>query len=89
MYKEGLSVETIAEKRELKPTTIFSHLAKLYAAGEDVDIYDFITKQEVDTIRKAKKDLGAPNALKPYFDYFNEQMGYDKIRLALSILERE
>lgn len=89
MYKEGLSIETIAEKRELKPGTIFSHLAKLYAAGEDVDIRDFITTQEVDSVRKAKEELESPNALKPYFDHFNEQMGYDKIRLALSILERE
>jgi len=28
LYKEGKSIEEIAELRKLKPTTIFSHLAK-------------------------------------------------------------
>ncbi|MCG2461029.1 DNA helicase RecQ [Flavobacteriaceae bacterium F89] len=89
MYKEGLALEEIAEKRGLKPTTIFFHIAKLYGDGEEVDIYKFITKQEVESVRKAKVILEGPEALKPYFDHFEEQMGYDKIRMALSVLERE
>lgn len=89
MYKEGLSIQAIAEKRDLKSNTIFSHIAKLYGNGEDIDIYDFITEQEVDAVRKAKVVLENPDALKPYFDHFGEQMEYDKIRMALRILERE
>jgi ATP-dependent DNA helicase RecQ len=89
MYKKGLSIQAIAEKRDLKSNTIFSHIAKLYGNGEDIDIYDFITEQEVDAVRKAKVVLENPDALKPYFDHFGEQMEYDKIRMALRILERE
>jgi superfamily II DNA/RNA helicase len=33
--------------------------------------------------------LQNPNALKPYFEYFEEQLPYDKIRLALAIIEKE
>ena len=33
--------------------------------------------------------LENPNALKPYFEYFEEQLPYDKIRLALAIIEKE
>lgn len=89
LYKEGLSINEISEKRSLKPTTIFSHIAKLYTDGEPIDIYDFVDKNQVEAVKKAKTELEDPPALKPYFDHFNEQMDYSTIRLALSILERE
>ena len=75
-----------AEKRNLSPTTIFSHLAKLYADGKDINIYDFVTKDEVELVRKAKEALRSPETLRPYFDYFNAEMDYFKIRLALTII---
>jgi len=89
LYKEGFSIEEIAVKRNLKSTTIFSHLAKLYTDGKDIDIYDFVNKEEVEGVRKAKIELENPPALKPYFDLFEGQMEYFKIRLALSIIEKE
>ena len=33
--------------------------------------------------------LANPKALKEYFEYFNEQIDYFKIRLALSVVEKE
>ncbi len=87
LYKEGLSIDEIAKKRNLSPTTIFSHLAKLYADGKDINIYNFVSKEEVDQLRKAKEALDSPTTLKPYFDYFKQEMDYFKIRLALTIIE--
>ncbi|NOR27172.1 MAG: DNA helicase RecQ [Lutibacter sp.] len=89
LYKEGLTIDEIAKKRNLKPTTIFSHLAKLFTDGEDIDIYNFVTKEEVETVRKAQDKLENPPALKPYFEYLNEKMEYFKIRLALTIIDKE
>ena len=89
LYKEGLTIDEIATKRNLKSTTIFSHLAKLYADGKDIDIYDFVTKEEVDKVRDAKDELENPQALKPYFEYLNAEIEYFKIRLALTIIESE
>jgi len=86
LYKEGFSIEEISEKRDLKSATIFSHLAKLYADGKDIDLYQFLSNEEVEMVRKAKEVLENPEALKPYFDYFKEEMDYSKIRLALTIL---
>ncbi|MBD0825228.1 DNA helicase RecQ [Aestuariibaculum marinum] len=88
LYKQGLSVEEISIKRKLKAPTIYSHIAKLYKDGKAINIYDFVTKSEVAAVKKAYKELDAPSALKPYFDYFNEQMDYFKIRLALSVIEK-
>lgn len=89
MFQQGLSIGEIAEKRNLTSTTIFSHIAKLYLDGKPINIYDFIDKDEVEAVKKAKKELENPPALKPYFDHFEAQIEYYKIRLALSIIEKE
>jgi len=89
LYKEGFSIEEIAVKRNLKSTTIFSHLAKLYSDGKDIDIYNFVNNEEVEKVRKAKIELENPPALKPYFDYLNGEIEYFKIRLALTIIDKD
>ena len=89
LYKNGLSVEEIAQKRKLGLSTIMSHLAKLYVDGAEVDLNPFISKEEVSQIAEAQIKLEFPNTLKPYFDYLEEKIDYGKIRLALAILEKE
>ncbi len=89
LMQQGLSITEIAEKRKLKETTIYSHIAKLYSDGKDVDIYNYIDKDEVEVVRKAKKELEDPDTLRPYFEFLEEKVDYFKIRLALSILDKE
>ena len=89
MYKQGMSIEAIAEARDIKAPTVFSHLSKLYSEGKDIDMCQFVTKAEVSLVKKAKKELNSPEGLKPYFEYFKEELEYSKIRLALTILEKE
>ena len=89
LYKEGLSIDEIAEKRNLKSTTIFSHLAKLYTDGKKIDIYSFVTTEEVEKVRKSKDELESPDALKPYYEHLNAEVEYFKIRLALTIIDKE
>jgi len=89
LYQEGLSIDEIAEKRKLTTTTIFSHIAKLYTDGRDINIDELVSTSEVDSVREAKKELDNPNALRPYFEHFNEQLDYFKIRLALSVIAKE
>lgn len=89
LYQSGLSVEEISKKRKLGLSTIMSHLAKLYVDGASIDLKPFISKEEVSQIAEAQIKLEYPNALKPYFDYFEEKIDYGKIRLALATLEKE
>jgi ATP-dependent DNA helicase RecQ len=89
MFQSGMSVEEIAIKRKLGLPTIISHLAKLYSDGHPIDLSVFINEQEIAKIAKAKIKLASPTALKPYFDFFEEQLSYDKIRVGLVILEKE
>ena len=89
MYQSGLSVEEIAGKRNLGISTIISHLAKLYTDGHPIDLSIYVTKEEISKIAEAKIKLESPNALKPYFDYFEEQIAYDKIRIGLAMIEKK
>ena len=89
LFKTGVTVEEIAEIRELKPNTILAHLEKLYHDGKDMDIYQLISKEDVTKVAEAKKELQDPDALKPYYEYFEEKMEYSTIRLALSVIEKE
>ncbi len=90
LYQSGLSPEAIAQKRNLSSTTVFSHLVKLYQNGETIDLNRYITKEELTKLEHAKKEvvLENPTAIKPYFDYFEEQISYEKIRIGLAILEK-
>ncbi|PXY47397.1 DNA helicase RecQ [Flavobacterium hydrophilum] len=89
MFEKGVSVEEIAEKRKLGLSTVISHLAKLYLDGVDIDVSQFISDDEVAQLEKAQAELENPNALKPYYDHFEEKMGYDKIRFGLAVLEKQ
>lgn len=88
LYKKGMSVNEIAVERSLNPVTIFSHIAKLFADGKAIDLYDFVTKEEVEKVKIAKKELGSPDMLKPYYEYFEDKVGYTTIRMALAILSK-
>ncbi|MCZ8228553.1 DNA helicase RecQ [Flavobacterium sp.] len=89
LFQTGLSVDEIATKRNLGISTIASHLAKLYIDGHPIDLSSYINPEEIAKINEAKIKLEAPNALKPYFEYFEEQVPYEKIRMALAIIEKE
>jgi len=89
LFQNGLSVKEIAEQRNLGDTTIISHLAKLYVDGNNIDLSQFVSDDEILSIEKAQIELENPNALRPYFEYFEEKMSYDKIRFGLAFLERK
>ena len=89
LYQTGLSTDEISIKRKVSVTTVISHLAKLYSDGIAIDFSKFVTNEEVSMIKEAQVILEFPTALKPYFDYFEEKIAYDKIRISLAIIEKE
>jgi ATP-dependent DNA helicase RecQ len=89
LYNEGFTAEEIAVKRKLGIGTIMSHFAKLYLDGASIDLNQFISEEEVHLIANASITLEKPTALKPYFDYFEEKISYEKIRIGLAIIEKK
>ncbi|MCK4906458.1 MAG: helix-turn-helix domain-containing protein, partial [Spirochaetes bacterium] len=88
-YKQGLTAKEIAGKRGLNISTIYSHLAQLYENGENIDIQNMIDKSELQTVLQAIKQIGIPEKLKTMYDYLNQSVEYDKIRLAIAYHNRE
>ena len=88
LFAQGISVEEIAEQRSLKPVTVISHLCKCYLDGKPVNLHQFISADELAQIKAQKALLGDPQELKPYYEALNEQIPYERIRIALTLLSR-
>lgn len=88
LFQSGLKAEEIALKRKLGLGTIMSHFAKLYLDGQGIDLQQFVSQEEVKLVKEAKTKLRSPDTLKPYYDYLEETIAYDKIRMALAIIEK-
>lgn len=89
LHRKGKSIEEIALKRKLHETTIYSHIAKLFIEGEIKSLDDYISKSEIEKVKEASKVLDNEERLKPYFDYFEEQVPYHIIRLGLTVLKKD
>ena len=86
-FKEGLTPSEIAQKRDLTENTIYGHLLKMHAQGEEIDLHELVTEEELSKIEKAKLDLPDAEGLRVYFEYFEEKMPYWKIKMGLYLLD--
>jgi ATP-dependent DNA helicase RecQ len=84
MLEEGLTPEEIASKRALNVVTIYSHIAALYEKGKPIDLKKYISEAELKQVTSAIKVIGEQNGLKPIFEYLNNEVSFDKIRLGLA-----
>lgn len=88
-YRQGMPVALIAKERNLKPVTIYGHLADLYEKGYDINIRDFIDKGDLEKICASLTEKGVPATLKTLFERLNEEFDYDKLRLAVAYYRKE
>lgn len=87
LFSEGLTVSEIAEARGLSENTIYSHLMKIHAEGEELNLNEFVSNEELSKIENAKTNLPLGEGLKAYFEYFEEKVPYWKIKLGLYLLD--
>ncbi|WP_309300242.1 RecQ family ATP-dependent DNA helicase [Aequorivita sp. CIP111184] len=80
---DNLSPLEIAEQRGLSEDSVYGHFIKMHQLGSEFNFSEFITSEEIQQIKKAQKTLADPEALKPYFEYFEEKIPYWKIKLGL------
>ena len=79
LLSEGLSVEQLASKRGLSPSTIYSHAARLIAAGRvtvDVVVSEDVRKK----IEAAIRQVGSVEFLTPIKDLLPDEIEYYVIR---------
>jgi len=89
MYRQGMSPEEIAMKRELKSGTIYSHLAQMYEKGENIVITKLVSKEEIKQILDCLQQLEEPYKMSEIYQMLDEKIGYDKIRMALAYYNRK
>jgi len=87
MYDDGMSLDEICLKRELKIETISGHLLKLYLDGKSIDVNSLIQPHELEAVKAAKSSIKDTSAIKPYFEFLDEKLPYYKIRIGLTLLD--
>lgn len=87
LYRAGRSVEEIAQERNLKPSTIVSHLAEMIEAGEEVDVEALIQPGHYEAIAEAVQQVEG-EALKPVKELLGDEYSYEEIRLVKALMRR-
>lgn len=82
-YSEGLTLQEIAEKRELTQTTIVAHLKRLTDAGHNIDWTRFISQDLEAQIAQVVKVVGAAS-IKAIKMELPEEISYADINLFLA-----
>lgn len=87
MYRDGMSIDEIANQRNLSTVTIETHLAGFIGTGE-VDIFRFMNQRKLDEIIAVIKSTGQTIAMKPVKDLMSDDYSYRDIRMALEYYKR-
>ena len=80
MFRDGLSVQEVAGRMRLKPTTIYEHLADFIRDHRPPSIERWVDPGTYDRVAGALRDDGH-GRLKPVFDRLGGDVSYDIIRL--------
>lgn len=88
LYQDGYSVEEIAQQRAIAQSTVISHLIKMKEDGNDIDLKALIDPWDLNAIKDAIEEIGFKkgDGIKNIFEHFEGNMGYEKIRLTLWVL---
>lgn len=88
MLERGLSIVDISNERNLKETTIYSHIAHLFKIGKLTDVSKFVPFHEYKQIEGYLTENPDEEKLKPIFDALNGKVQYGKIRLVIEHLRK-
>ncbi|MBU3215910.1 DNA helicase RecQ [Clostridium estertheticum] len=82
MYKDGKSIEEIIRERKLKSLTVQEHIFKCAAEGLDVNLDDFIPKNQEALILEVIEKIGATK-LRPIKEELPEEIDYLAIKATI------
>ncbi len=91
LLDDGLSIAEIAKKRHYSTMTIESHVARLYAEGEDVNVSSIISEEQLIELAVLLGELPYPvdSNLKKAFEHFKEEFSYAQLKIGAAHLERQ
>ena len=83
MFREGLSVEEIADERGISANTVETHLVKFIPTGE-VKVTEIVPEEKVETIKNAILELHAEQGIAPIKEFLGEDFSYGEIRAVVA-----
>ncbi|MEH6994832.1 DNA helicase RecQ [Neobacillus drentensis] len=87
LHQQNLSIEQIAEKRELALSTVESHLIQCAQQGMEVDFSKLIPAEYIPMLQKAVEEAGR-SRLKPIKDLLPEEVSYFMVKSYLYFLSK-
>lgn len=87
LLQQNLSIEEIAAKRELAPSTVENHLIQCAQQGMEVDFYRLIPTEYIQLLEKAVEEVGR-DRLKPIKEQLPEEVSYFMIKGYLYFLSK-
>lgn len=87
MFREGMSIPEIAERRGITPGTVEGHLSVFVADGT-LDATKLVPQYKLDKITEAIRRSGQTYAAKPIKDILGDDYSYGDIRIALEYYKR-
>ncbi|PIR95188.1 recombinase RecQ [Candidatus Falkowbacteria bacterium CG10_big_fil_rev_8_21_14_0_10_37_6] len=87
LYEQGMSIDEMAQHRNLKPGSIVQHLCFLIEHNKDIAINKFVEEKKQHMIKKAVKKHGA-DTLAAIKENLNDSISWDDIHLTLADLTK-
>lgn len=89
LFKQGLSVNAIANQRGLKTSTIYGHFAQLIANNYgNIDIDCLLSPERQQVILEAIAIVGE-KYVTPIYDYLQGNYSYDEIKLVMALWQSQ
>lgn len=88
LLRQGLSIEQIAQQRNLATSTIGEHLSKAYIKGEDIDIAQFLPHEKQEKIKGVFQKLGYEK-LAPAKEALGDEYSYNELRFVQAMMIKE
>jgi ATP-dependent DNA helicase RecQ len=82
LWEKGGTLEEIARKRGLTPSTITEHLVQLIDEGRSIDLNRILSEERIALIEEAIVRAGGPR-LVPIRALLPQDVSYDEIRLVV------
>ena len=89
LFNNGQNPKDIAIQRDVAESTVYSHLIEAYLGGEDFDLSQFVSKEDISNVRAAIEHIEGELNVSLIADALTVPISFNKIRVCLAILQRE
>ncbi|WP_020537132.1 DNA helicase RecQ [Lewinella cohaerens] len=87
LFQQGKTISEIAEQRNIKDTTVYTHITACYQSGKPLDIHRLVSPEIISQVEKGLPYLEKPIKLTAVHELFDGEVAYETLRLAMIHLQ--